>query len=429
MSSNIRDFVMNHPLFCHHDHHNNFKEFDAGRPNYNFSSLIGYADADLVTAAGTTPTDALDRETFISTYWPAIRTTGYSRAVVLGCKALFDLDYTPENFPAITEALRAAIEGKSTAEVYDYFVREKADNRWVIQDSYFRPGQEDLLKEEVYPPYYRFVWRMDDLFAITDAGPIDTLARATDTDIFCLDDLVKAMNADIDLFLASGKLAGFKIGIAYQRDLRVGDPTSYEAEYAFNRIRNRKVFHDGIQHNAGAVNALEARPLADYMIHRLMQRANDEGLPVQIHTGYLAGNWGSLEGTRAMNLVPLFEKYRRVRFDLFHASWPWMSELGAIAKNYPNVYPDMCWAWTMNPAESERALSEWLDGVPFTKIFGYGADTGLPWCNVGYAIQARIGIARVLEQKIEAGYFSQSTAEEVASAIMLRNGETFFGLA
>ena len=428
MGTTIRDFVMNHPLFSHHDHHCNFKVFEEGRQVYGFGSLMGYASADLTAAAGARPAKLPDSETQLAHYWPKICTTGYGRAVSLCCKLLFDLDYAPENFPEITQALRSALEGKSAGEVYDYFVKEKANNKWVLQDGYFRPGQENLLQEEMYPGYYRFAWRMDDLFAITNAGPVETLARVTDTDVLSLDDLVKAMNVNIDTFKATGTLAAYKIGIAYQRDLVVTDPTRHEAELAFSRIRNRKTFYNGIQQNAGAVNAHEARPLADYMFHRLMQRANDEDMPVQIHTGYLAGNWGSLGGTKAMNLVPVFEKYRRVRFDIFHASWPWTSELGAIAKNYPNVYPDLCWAWTMNPAESERTLSEWLDGVPFNKIFGYGSDTGLPWCNVGYSAQARIGIARVLEQKIQAGYFSQSTAEEVASAIMLKNGEEFFGL-
>jgi len=82
----------------------------------------------------------------------------------------------------------------------------------------------------------------------------------------------------------------------------------------------------------------------------------------------------------------------------------------------------------MNPAESARALSEWLDGVPFNKIFAYGADTRLPWCNVGYSLQAKIGIARVLEEKIAAGFISEKTAEEIAAHIMLKNGEEFFGL-
>jgi predicted TIM-barrel fold metal-dependent hydrolase len=216
--------------------------------------------------------------------------------------------------------------------------------------------------------------------------------------------------------------------MAYLRDLSVGDPTRHEAEAAFNRIRSRKAFHDGVQQNEAPVNAREARALGDYMFHRLMERASDDDIPVQVHTGYLAGNWGSLAGSAAMRLLPVFEKYRRVRFDVFHASWPWDPELGAVAKNYPNVHPDMCWAWAMNPAAMERALSEWLDAVPFNKIFGFGADTGLPFCDVGYAVQARIGIASVLERKIESGCFSRSTAEEIASAIMLGNGEEFFAL-
>jgi hypothetical protein len=350
------------------------------------------------------------------------------RAVSLGCKALFDLDYSFDNFGAITEKLKSTFRNKSAPEIYDYFVKEKANNRWVIQDGYFESGNADLLRGDMYPDYYRFAWRMDNLFSITEASPIQLLKRLTGIDILSLSHLVKAMNANIDRFKTTGRLAAFKIGITYERDLVVGDPSSCDAERAFNRIRNRKTFHDGIQQNAGAVNSLEARALGDYMIHRLLERANDDDIPVQIHTGYLAGNWQSLAGAKALNLLPIFDKYRHVRFDVFHASWPWTSELGAIAKNYPNVYPDMCWMWAMNPTESERTLAEWLDGVPFNKIFAFGADTGLPCQNVGYSLQARLGIARALEGKIQAGFFSQSTAEEVASAIMLRNGESFYGV-
>ena len=432
MGTTIRDFVMNHALFSHHDHHRDFKAFDDDRENYSFESLLGslfrYAGVDIGTAAGTKSAEATEAGTWWATQWPMIRTTGYGRAVSLGCKTLFELDYTSENFGAITAALRSALKGKSASDVYNYFLTDKANNKWVIQDGHFHPGREDMLREDMYPDYYRFAWRMDNLFAIVDAGPITTLESATGIEVLSLDHLVKAMNANIDTFKATGKLAAFKVGIAYQRDLVITDATRHDAERAFIRIRNRKTFHDGIQQNSGAVNAREARPLADYLFHRLMQRASDEDMPVQIHTGFLAGCWGSLAGTKALHLIPVFERYRHVRFDIFHASWPWTSELGAIAKNYPNVYPDMCWVWSMNPTESERTLAEWLDGIPFNKIFAYGADTGLPWCNVGYSFQARLGIARVLEQKIQAGYFSGSTAEEVASAIMLRNGEEFYGL-
>jgi len=429
MSSSIRDFVMSHPLMSHHDHHRNFVDFEAGRATYGYRQLLGYAEADLRTAEGARPAAYDDECARLAALWPKIRTTGYGRAVALGTRALFDVDYAPANFEAITEALQAAIRDRTAAEVYEFFVGDKANNRWVMQDGWFREGNEGTLGQSMYPENYRFAWRWDGLFSIANAEPVNRLAAATGADILSLDDFVAAMNAHIDIFRGTGRMAAFKVGIAYQRDLVVKDPPRTDAERAFNTIRNTKTVRNGLQQNDGAVNAVEARPLGDYMLHQLLRRASDEDVPVQIHTGYLAGNWGALAGTRAIHLVPLFEKYRRVRFDIFHASWPWVSELGCLAKEFPNVHPDLCWAWTMNPAESRYALSQWLDAVPFNKIFGYGADTGFPWCNVGYSIQARRGISAVLEEKIAQGSFSEETAQEVAAAIMVGNGEAFYGLS
>ena len=428
MSTDIREFVLSHTLFCHHDHHINFNDFRNGCKDYDYRSLIGYAQADLATAAGPDCPPFADEHERIRALWPVIRTTGYGRAVNLTSQTLFGIDYEPQSFDRISKALQNAIADADVADIYDTFVRDKANIRWVIQDGLFRPGNESLTDAIPYPEYYRFAWRMDGLFSITDAGPVEALQRATDIDILSLDDLREAMHVNIDHYQQTGRLAAFKLGIAYQRDLTVGDPTRHEAERAFSRIRNRKIAYDGIQQNAAPLNAREARPLADFLVQCLLGRANDEDIPVQIHTGYLAGNWGALAGTKAMNLIPVFEKFRGVRFDIFHASWPWDRELGAVAKNYPNVYPDMCWAWSMNPQAMENALSEWLDAIPFNKIFAFGADTTLPWCNVGYAEQARLGIASVLERKIASGVFSEATARDVATAIMLTNGERFFDL-
>lgn len=425
--SSIRDYVLNHALFCHHDHTRNYADFDAERNLYTFQSLLGYAVADLVTAEGTrAPNEPMNRER-LTRLWPAIRTTGYGRAVVLGCRQLFGLEYAPENWDAISEALRELLK-RPTPELYEHCVHQVAQNDWTLHDGRTRVENPNVLRPGLYPASYRFAFRMDELFYPVDAGPIAALERFTGRSVQTLAQFVDAMNAAITLCAESDAVSALKVGMAYSRDLNVGDPSTHEAETAFARIRQRKTSWDGIQQNTGAVDSAGSRALGDYMFHRFLQRAQDDDLPVQIHTGYLAGNWGALASTRALYLIPLLERYRRVRFDLFHASWPWASELGAIAKNYPNVWPDLCWAWAMNPAESERALSEWLDGVPFTRIFGYGADTQLPWCNVGYAIQAKLGIARVLEAKIDAGYMDQHTAEEVADHILLRNGIEFFGL-
>jgi hypothetical protein len=79
MRSKIQDFVMAHPLFDHHDHHNPFKDFEKNRARYDASSLLGYAGADIDTAAGARPGKQLREKERIATYWPKIRTTGYAR--------------------------------------------------------------------------------------------------------------------------------------------------------------------------------------------------------------------------------------------------------------------------------------------------------------------------------------------------------------
>jgi hypothetical protein len=393
--SAIRDYVMGHELFCHHDHHCSFEHLEAHREEYDYRSLLGYAEADLVTAAGARLDGPMDRKQMVS-LWPKIRFTGYGQAVELGCQALFGLDYKPDTWDAVTEALQALLAHKTGRQVFDETVRRLAQNKWTIQDgrgwAVKDPGFGSLWEADGYLPSYRFAVRMDPLFDLVEGQPIAELATFTGVSITSLGDLVRALNAAIDHCKAQVKVATLKVGMAYRRDLAVSAPTQHEAELAFNRIVTRKVFWDGVQQNNGAVDAAAGRKLGDYLFHQLLRRADDENLPVQIHTGYLAGNWGSLAGTRALHLIPILERYRRVRFDLFHASWPWTSELGALGKNYPNVWLDMCWAWAMNPGQSARALAEWLDCVPYNKIFAYGADTILPWCNVGYSLQAKQGV-------------------------------------
>ena len=76
----------------------------------------------------------------------------------------------------------------------------------------------------------------------------------------------------------------------------------------------------------------------------------------------------------------------------------------------------------------ERILDEWLSAVPCNKIFAFGADTTSPFMMVGYAIQARHGIANVLERKVQRKEFDTDTAKFVAKRIMNQNAREFFSL-
>ena len=66
----------------------------------------------------------------------------------------------------------------------------------------------------------------------------------------------------------------------------------------------------------------QVQPLEDYLFHEFMRIARDMNVPVQIHTGHLAGLHNDITKANAVWLISLLELHREVRFDLLHANWP-----------------------------------------------------------------------------------------------------------
>ncbi|MDP6506128.1 MAG: hypothetical protein QF886_21065, partial [Planctomycetota bacterium] len=99
----ITEFVMGHPLFGSHAHIMAVPDWGQTKPH--FSSISGYAGADLVTAhgplgIGEAVFPSADSEEYTAQYfelWRSTRFTGYCMATELACRDLFGLDYTEEN--------------------------------------------------------------------------------------------------------------------------------------------------------------------------------------------------------------------------------------------------------------------------------------------------------------------------------------------
>ncbi len=103
------------------------------------------------------------------------------------------------------------------------------------------------------------------------------------------------------------------------------------------------------------------------MFHWYVNKCTEQNLPLQIHTGYLAGNWKKLENGRPFKLDNLFLKYRDTKFILFHGGYPWYSEVGALAKNFPNVYLDIVWLPQISreaAVDASREISQGEFGMP-----------------------------------------------------------------
>jgi hypothetical protein len=410
--SAIRDFVMAEPLFDMHEHQNGFTRLGAAVPKLDFRVFLGYADADLVTAAGQQSADRSTPEGFFNA-WQFARTTGYGQATEAACKTLLKLDFTLANTPSINAALQAYVAGKSPAEIYDA-VYQRANVRWAVCDECWdSPTVLDYFDGREHPRYFGHALRCDAIIALNSREQVRHFERVSDRSIHQLSDLDRAMDDYADRARQAGKLSAFKCGLAYNGTLVFENTSQTVAEPIFQAIMQNR-------------DAGDIKPLTSYLFHRYVQRAADFGLPLQVHTGYLAGNWGNPTQGDPTALIPVFQRYCQVRFDLFHAGWPWSELMGAIGKAFPNVYLDMCWAWSMDPVGMERTLDEWLSIVPNSKLCAFGGDTGLPFAMLGYAVQARRGIANVLERKLATGEYDLPTAQHVARRIMHANAQELY---
>jgi hypothetical protein len=213
----------------------------------------------------------------------------------------------------------------------------------------------------------------------------------------------------------------FKDQSAYSRPIDYGNPTRAEAEAVFNWFmedpRRSASYPDGV------------RPLDDYLFHAFMRMARDLDLPVQIHTGHMAGIRNDIVKTNAAGLTRVIELHRDVRFDLFHANWPYNDELIYLGKNYPNVALDFCWTNIIDPVYSQNVFKQALSAVPHGKIHGYGSDYGgCPERAWAHAQIARDNVAIALSDMVEMAYLGLDEAKEVAHAWLFGNANAFFRL-
>lgn len=100
----------------------------------------------------------------------------------------------------------------------------------------------------------------------------------------------------------------------------------------------------------------------------------------------------------AADLCRLLLDFPDTRFVLMHIGYPYGQDFIALAKQYPNAWIEMCWAWTLNPAASVRFLKEFLLAAPADNIFTFGGDYLAVEPVYGHACIARRGVAQALSE-------------------------------
>lgn len=269
-------------------------------------------------------------------------------------------------------------------------------------------------------PRGRLIISLPAMHAIRDYNSVQQLMAPIKRTVTTLDEYLDGCRQIFEGCKAFGAVA-FKDQCAYTRSLAFQNPTRAEAEAVFNW------FMADPRRSAGYPEGCQ--PLDDYLFHCFMRMARDMDLPVQIHTGHMAGIRNDIVKTNAIGLTSLLELHRETRFDIFHANWPYSGELLYLGKNYPNVTLDFCWANIIDPVYCQNLFKQILSAVPHGKIHAYGSDYGgLAERAWAHAEIARDNIAIALAEMVEMEYLGLDEAKEVAYCWMFGNANRFFRL-
>ena len=270
------------------------------------------------------------------------------------------------------------------------------------------------------PECDRYFIGLPEYHAIRRYGDVDDLIRKPlGKKPVTLDEYIDCCRELFDRLKAWGAI-GFKDQSAYSRTLQYDNATHAEAEALFNRF-----MADPRQ----SLGWPEAKPLDDYLFHRFMQIARDMDMPVQMHTGHMAGIYNDIEKTNAVHLTSVLELHKDVRFDLFHGNWPYSGEWLYLGKNYQNVALNCCWLHIIDPVYARNILHQSLTAVPHGKIHGFGGDYGdtIEYA-AGHLAIARDNIALALANHIDTGWLGYDEAKQVAADWLYNNPNRFFRL-
>jgi uncharacterized protein len=435
----IREAVERQSLVDTHEHFV-FEDDRNAHPIDFLSGWLGhYASSDLVSA-GMAVADLEflrdisepfgERWAKFAAYWPHVRTTGYGRALVVAARDLHGIEDIGDS---TAEALAEKVARSNRPGWYREVLRERARIAVSILDVQRNklPGEagfRDVMEADVDPDLFVRSVRFERFIMPRSRKDLRGLETATDVAIHSLDDLVEALEVGFERVKARGQMVAVKNALAYVRSLVWERTSHHDAEAAFlkatshvDELRERRYPEMG-------ASWTETKPLQDYMMHQTIRLAIEHGLPMQIHTGLQEGNGNVLTHSRPTDLTNLFLEYPEARFDLFHAGYPWSGEVAALAKNFPNVYADLCWVHVISPTVGRRVLREWIETIPSNKILAFGGDYLFPEGAYGHAVLARQGVARVLAETVEDGYLGEADALALVPKLLHDNGAELFGL-
>jgi len=396
-----------------------------GNLSYRFFHLLrsSYLMADVVSAGGRW-IDFQEMDTMAhSRLWEELggpldytRGTSYYGHFVRGFQKLYDF-----SDPFFTEG-NTLILSEQIAENY-------SDYRGWFHEAFTRAGFELMFLDQYWRPFntsidedhFALVFHINLLVGNAGMRPavgqeptgVYLQAKEAGIEINTLDDYL----GFCDLLFQKNmehKAVCVKNSMAYSRSLDYADIPFEVASELYERP-------------PGTLSPEEQKMIQDHVFHWIIRKSIEYDLPIQIHTGYLAGNGNRLDNGRPLKLNNLFLQYPEAKFVLFHGGYPWTGEFAALGKMFPNVYLDLVWLPQISRQEAIHALEEILDGTPYNKLF-WGGDCAFIEETAGSLEFGKDVVATVLANRVERGLLTEEVALEITDRIFRENAIEVFKL-
>ncbi len=400
---------------CHSHTHLRRTYYEAG--GFDLFSLMGYFERDLASTAGIASgkgkilfqgagTDE-ERWLRLKKVLGKSRNVSYWRHNLVVYQKLFGLkeaELSDENWRLVNESIRQKSQDPSW---YDHVTKDVCKLETQIRNvPWFEEWEEE---------YFTAILRMESALKLHETKTRRKLERYLDVSIESLKEVKDALKGLVQRYLERGAV-GIKLAHAYERTLH-SVPVDEESAA---RIFNRALRGDNLA-------TQDIKKLQDHIIFYLAELAQEMKLVFQIHTGVQA-NWGNIPDSDPLLLIPLLKTFPEVRFDLFHAGYPYSRMLGMLGKHYPNVWLNMAWMYVISIAASRQILSEWIDLVPGYRILGFGSDVRFPEMIYGHLQMARSCLADVLTGKVDSDFLSEEEAFNLSRKMFRDNGMELYGL-
>ena len=345
------------------------------------------------------------------------------------------------------EALKAILDRSRTVSYWRHNIvmyqelfglpdDELSDDNWeavnatikekTAQPDWYRHVTEDICQlrtqvknipwfESWEPEYFTAILRMEPALVLYQEKERKDLSAGSGVEVTDLKSAKRALVAAASRYQSRGAV-GIKLAHAYRRTL-ASEPVSEEDAA---RLFERAVTGEDL-------SPAEKKAIEDHIVFFLADLAAQHNLVFQIHTG-VQSNWGIIPNSDPLHLIPLLNAFHNVRFDLFHAGYPYSREIGMLGKHYPNVWLNMAWMYVITMEGSRQSLSEWIDLVPGYRLLAFGSDVRFPEFIYAHLVMARSCLADVLATKVERDFLSEEAAVRLTTQMLHDNGVELYGL-